>query len=82
MVAGFATTDDEVQELLFHRLRDENILLLKYVLEALDVEGGGRLHSVHELYRMITSYVYPGEYITLPSFQACNQAGSSPAGGR
>jgi hypothetical protein len=67
---GEAKTDDEVQELLFNRLRDENILLLKYVLEALDVEGGGRLHSVHELYRMITSYVYPGDYMKLPCFQA------------
>ena len=65
-----ASSDDEVRELLFERLRKDNLLLLKYVLEALDVESGGRLHSVHELYRMVTSYVYPGEYVTLPNFQA------------
>ncbi|PIE20646.1 MAG: hypothetical protein CSA66_00430 [Proteobacteria bacterium] len=63
-------SDEDFQRLLFDRLRELNILLVKYVLEALDVEAGGRLHSVHELYRMITSYVYPGDYITLPSFQA------------
>ena len=66
-----ATTDDQAfQALLFERLREANILLVKYVLEALDVESGGRLHSVHELYRMITSYVYPGARITLTNFQA------------
>ena len=65
-----AAADDDVRDLLFERLKRDNILLLKYVLEALDVESGGRLHSVHELYRMVTSYVYPGEYVTLPNFQA------------
>jgi len=60
----------ELQELLYQRLVDANILLVKYVLEALDVNAGGRLHSVHELYRMVTSYVYPGDYVTLPNFQA------------
>ena len=66
-----ATLDDTaVRTLLYERLVSDNILLVKYVLEALDVESGGRLHSVHELYRMVTSYVYPGEYITLPNFQA------------
>ncbi|MCA9514895.1 MAG: hypothetical protein KC635_08135 [Myxococcales bacterium] len=63
-------SDADFQDALFERLKDLNILLVKYVLEALDVESGGRLHSVHELYRMITSYVYPGTYITLPHFQA------------
>ncbi len=67
---GSAGSDSAVQDLLYRRLCDANILLVKYVLEALDVDSGGRLHSVHELYRMITSYVYPGAYITLPNFQA------------
>ena len=66
-----AADDEEgIQTLLFERLRDENILLVKYVFDALDVENGGRLHSDNELYRMVTSYVYPGEYITLPAFRA------------
>jgi hypothetical protein len=65
-----AHSDAEFQQILFDRMREQNILLVKYVLEALDVTQGGRLHSVHELYRMITSYVYPGAYITLTSFQA------------
>ena len=39
------------------------------VLEALDVEQGGRLHSTHELHRMLTSYVYPGKHISLVDFQ-------------
>lgn len=60
----------EVQRLLFERLQEQNVLLVKYVAEALDVEAGGRLHSVHELYRMVTSYVYPGEHVRLPCFQA------------
>ena len=67
---GATSTDEDAQNLLFERLRRDNILLLKYVLEVLDVESGGRLHSVHELYRMVTSYVYPGDYVTLPNFQA------------
>ncbi|MCB9730422.1 MAG: hypothetical protein H6744_03825 [Deltaproteobacteria bacterium] len=62
--------DEKVKRLIFQRLKKDNVILVKYVLEALDVEGGGRLHSVHELYRMVTSYVYPGTYITLPNFQA------------
>jgi hypothetical protein len=65
-----AHSDTDFQQALFDRLREQNILLVKYVLEALDVTQGGRLHSVHELYRMITSYVYPGAYITLTAFQA------------
>jgi hypothetical protein len=65
------TSDDQrFRDLLFQRLKEANVLLVKYVLEALDVESGGRLHSVHELYRMVTSYVYPGKYITLTNFQA------------
>jgi len=65
-----AHSDSDFQNALFERLKEVNILLVKYVLEALDVTQGGRLHSVHELYRMITSYVYPGTYITLTAFQA------------
>lgn len=65
-----AHSDNDFQNILFERLKELNILLVKYVLEALDVTQGGRLHSVHELYRMITSYVYPGAYITLTAFQA------------
>ncbi|TNF29607.1 MAG: hypothetical protein EP329_15335, partial [Deltaproteobacteria bacterium] len=65
-----ASSDADFQQVLFDRLQEQNILLVKYVLEALDVESGGRLHSVHELYRMITSYVYPGARITLTNFQA------------
>ena len=65
-----AHSDAEFQLVLFERLKEQNILLVKYVLEALDVTQGGRLHSIHELYRMITSYVYPGAYITLTAFQA------------
>lgn len=63
-------SDQDFQTVLFDRLKELNILLVKYVLEALDVQQGGRLHSIHELYRMITSYVYPGKYITLTAFQA------------
>ena len=65
-----ARSDQDFQQALFDRLKEVNILLVKYVLEALDVQQGGRLHSIHELYRMITSYVYPGKYITLTAFQA------------
>lgn len=65
-----ADGDEAIRTLLFERLKRDNLLLLKYVLGALDVESGGRLHSVHELYRMVTSYVYPGEFIKLPDFQA------------
>lgn len=57
------------QSVLYQRLLDENTLLVKYVFEALDMEGGGRLHSTYELHRMLTSYVYPGETIGLPNFQ-------------
>lgn len=63
-------TEADFQNALLERLKDLNLLLVKFVLEALDVTQGGRLHSVHELYRMITSYVYPGAYVTLTSFQA------------
>ncbi len=64
-----ATGPDEQADLIYQRLFDENTLLVKYVFEALDMEGGGRLHSTHELHRMLSSYVYPGEPIRLPDFQ-------------
>ncbi len=67
----FAIDDAEGQKShLYKRLYDENTLLCKYVLEALDSEGGGRLHSTHELHRMLTSYVYPGKHLRLTDFQA------------
>ena len=66
-----ASDDDEIaREFLFKRLLSDNTLLVKYVVEALDMEGGGRLHSTYELHRMLTSYVYPGDQIRLPDFQA------------
>lgn len=64
-----ASTEEQMRELIFKRLLDENTLLVKYTLEALDIEGGGRLHSTHELHRMLTSYVYPGKPITLEPFK-------------
>jgi len=64
-----AADDDQAKELLYKRIADENTLLVKYVLEALDIEGGGRLHSTYELHRMLTSYVYPGKHIGLVPFQ-------------
>lgn len=66
----FAIDDLEAQKThLYKRLLDENTLLCKYVFEALDMEGGGRLHSTYELHRMLTSYVYPGTHIRLTDFQ-------------
>ncbi len=62
-------TPDKQQTALYLWVTAWNQFLPKYVFEALDVEGGGRLHSTHELYRLITSYVYAGEYVTLPNFQ-------------
>jgi hypothetical protein len=66
----FAAPDEDVaRELLYKRMVDENTLLMKYALEALDTEGGGRLHSTNELHRMLTSYVYPGKQVGLVQFQ-------------
>ena len=61
---------EEQQRALYLWINAWNPFLTKYVFEALDVDGGGRLHSTHELYRLITSYVYPGAYVTLPNFQS------------
>ena len=57
------------QAALYRWIHVQNPFLTKYVFEALDVDAGGRLHSTHELYRMITSYVYAGERVPLVDFQ-------------
>lgn len=62
--------EPSLRRLLAGRLLDRNLLMAKYCLEALDTEQGGRLHSTNELFRMLTSYVYPGEKPDLPSFKA------------
>lgn len=62
--------DDEQSKLGFRYLWDQNPLLAKYVLDALDPEQNGRLHSTHELHRMLESFVYPGSKLTLPDFKA------------
>ncbi len=64
-----ADTEEAMRDQVYRRLLDENTLLVKYTLEALDAEGGGRLHSTHELHRLMTSYVYPGQQITLEPFK-------------
>jgi len=63
-------TPEAQKTTMFRWLMGWNPLLVKSVFEALDRDGGGRLHSTNELYRMITSYAFAGEHITLPSFQA------------
>lgn len=65
-----AAKEDDARAILFQRLREANIILVKSVMDVLDTERGGRLFSTHELYRMITSHLYEGDYITLPAFQA------------
>lgn len=65
-----AADEPTARSVLGDRLLGENPLLAKYCLEALDVDKGGRLHSTNELYRMITSYVYPGNKPTLNAFKA------------
>lgn len=65
-----AAKEDDAKALLFQRLREANIILVKSVMDVLDTERGGRLFSTHELYRMITSHLYEGDYITLPAFQS------------
>ncbi len=56
---------DEQQDVLFEHLAQRNEILTKYVFDALTE----RLYSTSELYRMLTSYVYPGKFIDLPQFQ-------------
>ncbi|MBP7127558.1 hypothetical protein KBD49_14445 [Myxococcota bacterium] len=65
-----APDDGAARAVLARRLVEENPLLARYCLQALDVEQEGRLHSTNELFRMISSYVYPGEKPTLVSFRA------------
>lgn len=65
-----ATDEADVRAALARHLVDDNPLLAKYCLEALEVDRGGRLHSTNELFRMITSYVYPGTRPTLTAFKA------------
>ena len=62
-------TPESQQALLYEWLCGWNPILHKFVFDALDTEGNGHMHSEHELYRVITSYAYPGEYVTLPEFQ-------------
>ena len=50
---------------LFDHLTEKNQMLMKYVIDGL----AERLYSTNELYRYVTSYVYPGTYITLVDFR-------------
>jgi len=61
--------ETERRTLIFQYLRDLNPILVKSIFDALDTERGGRIQSTNELYRLVTSYVYPGEHISLPDFQ-------------
>ena len=71
LLARLMEVDDEVgqHELMFQFFMDRNPLLLKTIYTALDTEQDGRIQSTNELYRIITSYVYPGDSINLPSFR-------------
>lgn len=61
-----ATIDPEDRKrLLFKFLTEKNEILMKYVMDGLMEH----LHSTNELYRYITSYVYPGSYVTLVNFK-------------
>ena len=51
---------------LFKHLTAKNEILMKYIMDAL----AERLHSTNEMYRYITSYVYPGYQPTLVDFRA------------
>ncbi len=57
---------DERKKLIFKHLVMKNQILAKYVMDGL----AERLYSTNEMYRFITSYVYPGDYITLVNFRA------------
>ncbi|MCL2325161.1 MAG: hypothetical protein FWC40_01455 [Proteobacteria bacterium] len=50
---------------LYRYLTAKNQILMKYVMDAI----GERLHSTNEMYRYLTSYVYPGTYLTLVDFR-------------
>ena len=57
---------EDRQRHLFKHLTAKNEILMKYVIDGL----AERLYSTNELYRYITSYVYPGGIPTLGSFKA------------
>lgn len=59
------TNEDRRKADLFVRLAGLNEILVKYVFEAVEE----RLYSTSELYRMLTSYVYPGKRVDLPHFK-------------
>jgi hypothetical protein len=61
-----ADTPQERNKIVFNHLARKNEILVKYVMDGLNE----RLYSTNELYRFITSYVYPGTYITLVHFKA------------
>ena len=67
-VSNLATMLDpnERQSHLFEYIANHNEILVKYVMDGL----AERLYSTNELYRFVTSYVYPGTYITLLNFKA------------
>ncbi len=55
---------DDVEDTVFDFIAGRNEILAKYVFDAV----AERLYSTSELYRMLTSYVYPGKPIDLPMF--------------
>ena len=65
-----AKDEQEFKEVLSRRLYELNPLMMKYCLVAMDIEHEGRLHSTNELFRMLTSYVYPGKKPILVDFRA------------
>lgn len=60
-----STLPEDRHKLVFSHLSKRNEILIKYVMDGLNE----RLYSTNELYRFITSYVYPGAYITLVNFR-------------
>jgi hypothetical protein len=50
---------------LFAHLTAKNEILMKYVMDGI----AERLYSTNEMYRYLTSYVYPGTYLTLVDFR-------------
>ena len=57
------------QDLLFDFFHDRNPFLMKTIFTALDTENDGRIQSTNELYKIVTSYIYPGQRMTLPDFR-------------
>ncbi len=62
--------ESEAREAIGRRLVDMNPLLAKYCLEAMDVENEGKIQSSRELFKMVDSFVYPGEKLKLRHFNA------------